>query len=499
MSRWQQVPDRPRHRSAGGRVEPVVVPLAIAAVLAWAGHPIAAAIVVATATVLLVASTLRPEIGHRVARAAAAFGRGVAGALSWVLLGVVHLLVIVPGAALARLVRRDPLGPDTPTTRWRPRGGPRTAARTFGPEVGLRHPLGRLGRFARAVPLAMGTVVLLAGLNYGLGWLWDEHVGSHDVPVGDPPRLPVSARAATPAFSDEAWAGAYWQAFDALPIEPVPFLLTRVGDADGDLISSRDGVRSTDVTTIAGDPVRVWLLGGAGAWGEGQRDDHTVASELVRLAAADDVALEVVNLGQLGHTTWQTALLFEQELAVRPAPDLAVFYGGVEDALAQVESANPAPTHLNAEGIGTALTGRESAQEQVEDLWNEYRDTSVVTRLAEAIGGVVGLAPTAARADGEEDLVERLVDLRVRSTDLVAGVARRAGVRTATVWQPATEVPGDGGAYRSLTVPEGDIDLRSVVDDRADTSVLEGTILDEDGAALVAEVLWADLAGRLGA
>jgi hypothetical protein len=495
-TRWRDLPQLPERRvGTVARLLPVVVPVVVAGALWALGRPVLAAVLLVVAVVLLVVAALRPSVGAALTRGAAAFGRAVAGGLSWLLLGLVQLLVVAPVAGLARLTRRDPLVAEGDgTTRWADRAPRRSARRTFGSDVDVRRPAGPVLGTVRAVPRAVGFVVAFALLNYGLGWVWDQEVGSHDDPVLVADPTSTLDRADSDAYADEPWARDYWRAFDDLPLDPVPYLLTRVGDVQGDLISSNDGVRTT-ADPPTGDPdAVVWLLGGGGAWGEGQRDDHTVASALVARAAEDGVGLRVVNLAQPGYTSWQSALLLEQQLAVRDAPDLVLHYEGVDDAAVQVQLPSDAPSHYNVLGLTRALTGRESAREQVDDLWQEYRDTSVLTRLADRVGSVFGVQPAGA---ADDDLGDRVLDLRRRARELVAGVVARADVPVVDVWQAATRVPGDDGAYRSLDVPAGDVDLRDVLDDVADTSVVDGTIVDEAGALLVADALWDALAPRL--
>ncbi len=58
----------------------------------------------------------------------------------------------------------------------------------------------------------------------------------------------------------------------------------------------------------------VWLFGGSTAYGLGQRDEHTIASNLVRQAEADGHRIEVVNFGVSGYVNVQEAHVFEDRL-----------------------------------------------------------------------------------------------------------------------------------------------------------------------------------------
>ena len=77
---------------------------------------------------------------------------------------------------------------------------------------------------------------------------------------------------------------------------------------------------------------RAWFIGGSAAFGVGQRDDHTIASDLVGLAAQDGVSLTVENMGTPGWTLWQEYQGILAKLARGEAPpDLIIFYDGFND------------------------------------------------------------------------------------------------------------------------------------------------------------------------
>jgi hypothetical protein len=487
VTRWRQLPDLPvRTDRASTRIARLLAPVLVAAALWLLGRSVLAAGVLVAAAVLAVVTFARPAWAERIAGAFAAFGRVLANGLSWVLLAVVEVLVVIPVSALARLARRDPLhAVGDGTTRWERHASRVRAERTFGSDPRPAVSRGRVGRVVAAVPRVVGVVVLVALVNYGLGWTWDEWFGSHEQPSATE-GLSVDELARAEVFRDDPWAPAYWASFAALQPDPVPFLLTRVPDIEGPDITSTGGVRRS-YEPAAADAREVWFFGGGAAWGEGQRDLQTIPSEVARLAEAAGSPVRIVNFGQPGYTTWQSALLFEQQLAVRPAPDLAVFYAGADDVAVQVERASDRPSHYNAAGLEVALTGRDSAADQARDLWEEYRDTSVLGRLARNVAGVLGAQPAAAADRG---LVERIEDLRARSDAVVADLGRDHDVAVLQVWQAAQGVPGDEGAYRGATTPDGAVDLRAVLDDVADEAYADGVLTDEDGARGVAEGLW---------
>lgn len=495
MNAWEEVAGPSGRRpSRAAAVARRLAPF-LAGLVLWAlGLEVAALAVVVLGLTLLLAGWVRPSSVHRVERWLLAFGHLVGSALRIVLLGLVEVVVFVPLFLLAKLFRRDLLverGAGRPG-RWVARRSvdapvPR---RPFALEATTPRPA---FRFAYAGVRIVGWVVIVLALNYGVGWLWDEWFGTHDQPVAEP----VSAQSAeelasSPAMADAPWARDYWETVRSLDHEFRPFLLSRVAPTDTEFITV-DGPRrrSYEAPGLAEDAPEVWFLGGAALWGVGQRDDHTVPSEVARLAEAAGSPIRAVNLGQPGYTSWQSALLLEQELAVRPAPDLVVFYDGADDVAVQVERPSEDPTHYNVDGVTAALVGRDSARDQAEDWWEDYRETSVVNRLLERVEGLVGVQPAAADTPG---LAERVADLHARSVDLAQFVAGQHDVPVLFSWQAASGVPGDGGAYRRVardpdTGPAPVLDLSRVLDGAGDV-YLDGVLTNERGAALVAASLW---------
>ncbi len=144
-----------------------------------------------------------------------------------------------------------------------------------------------------------------------------------------------------------------------------PFEIYRVLDNETDTMDVRDGIRRSwgaDGCTDGTDDcrrVRVWWYGGSAAFGFGQRDEHTVASEFARAAAVDGVTVDVSNRSVPGTALWRSVLRFEWDLARESPPDLVVFYTGIEDAAAADE--------LIRSGKGNTLAPFERFNERLYD------------------------------------------------------------------------------------------------------------------------------------
>lgn len=259
--------------------------------------------------------------------------RGLVRVFSVVALTATWLVVVLPVALVNRVSGIDLLGAPSPGWTRRPGRGAPTSLWSRDE----RRP-GRVGRRLVRASLVVVVVVLLA------------------VPVArrvtavDPPASPFGPRASTPAVGA---ATDRWTTFNHTRISRSTF----PGEPWGaDLLALHESASTNDehevygwvnrdfasrhlnieggrrVTFSVEDPeLTVWFFGGSTTFGLGQRDAHTVPSELVRAALADGRRVEVVNFGVSAYVNWQETLVFRDELEAGRRPDLAVFLDGACD------------------------------------------------------------------------------------------------------------------------------------------------------------------------
>lgn len=215
--------------------------------------------------------------------------------------------------------------------------------------------------------------------------------------------------------------------------------------------------------------LRVWVYGSATALGLGQRDGHTVASELARAAWADGVAVDVVNRGVAGDQHWQAANRLGRDLTVSPPPDLVIFYDGVSDV--------NAARFLDERSLGDVdravrpLTEDFLADPELSEvIRSELRGSGEVPPMPEGMS-VAEPEPVPAMTPAEVGrlAVRRYERARVMSRDLVDVY----GLDAMWVWEP----------MRLLRPPvegepeiEGDGELRTVV--RAAQGALADDVVD---------------------
>lgn len=538
---WSPVPEgggSPPSPVAGA-VGRALVGVVVAALMWWLGHPVPAAVLLGLLLVLTAASLASPRVASAVERVIAAIERVAGRVLGFVLLGAVQLLVFMPLALLLRLVRHDPLAlgrsrgapslwRETPRRPGRPLYGrqfthERAATTAQGTARG-RLPLLRL----RAVA---GLVVLVLLADLAVGLVLHQLDRTSEAPSAGE-RQSLLFRDGLAAGRDEPWLAGlareiddvwYGKRFD-------PFLGWTLPDHRGPLLNVSLGVRrSHQPARGAGRPLDVFFLGGSTTFGLFQRDDHTIPSEVARLAEADGLRLRVFNHGRMAYTNWQETLLLSELVAGGEVPDVAVFYDGANEILTQFRNGpHLEPGHQNeleyARRIGFSEDGGELVQQQqgsrLGNLSRAWRDVSAATWLSRRVRGAPTETPpstaplTSAWVGDQEqqaDVVGRsAAALHARGVDVARRLGEGYGFRTAFFWQPflysKPRVEGEEPARGSLgTDPEAWTQAYAVARDELGGRVADlGDALDgvrrpvmydfvhtnEDGARVVARALY---------
>lgn len=513
--RWDELADRPQ--VATRHWPRVVAPVAIAVLLAALGRPTLALTVLAIGLLVAGATTWSPAARKVLTRAFATVAHVVGRVLTVVLLGLTALIVLMPVWLVQRVLpRRGPWADDA--GRWQLRDRRDGLERHgFGVEPGMvTRARGPVRRVARTLVLATGIVVVFAVVDFGLGATVDHLRPDTIQPPATAPDRPA---AASPALADAPWAAAYYEDLARMRYDYAPFLYPQPADTAVPGITVTDGVRRSHQSDPPGQVPEVWLFGGSSLWGEGQRDEHTIASELVRLAEADGLNIRVTNLGAPGYGSWQEALLFERSLAHRDPPLLAAFYDGANDLLMQAEYPTEDPTHfeypaihqeITGEPVGVAAAPPDTATGTASafgPVWDRYVEASLVAEALRHVHSVVagddvdatdsvdtvgasdtvGARPLGAGADATDTAA-----IYTRSRALARDLADRDGVATCFFWQPV-ETPSEAYLDTAAAVAAGTIDLTGAISG-ADGSVwIDGVDTNERGAALAAAAMWPHL------
>lgn len=498
----------------------------------------ALAVVVALAGVLqakAVSPTFAARFEHGLGRLAHAIGHGVGVVLSWVLLGLVFAVAVLPVWLLGLPFRRHGLG--------RPRGVagdgwiartalavPTRERRTYATERGFASggadttggvegdhaadggptpapaPARPRRRHPVLVGLGLAAVLVLADLALGAALV---ATGLRDGPRGDTRRYveaAVTTTMAAPPVADEPWAPAYRDALIDYQLGGgtyTPFLVRDHRAFASEHLNTTDlerrSYRSGSPAPAGEEPLRVAFFGGSTMFGVGQRDEHTIPSEVARLAEEAGIAVEVHNYGLPGWVSWQELQYLERLLAAGEEYDLVVFYDGFNELLVQGTGYSADPTHLGADVMAAMAADYHELHEVEPGLLDGLADLADTYRRNSGVALLLGKAdPEPAAAQGgiqqavatPDDQAAAALDVYGRATDLVRALAREHGTEARFFWQPQR-----AGWPPSVTdhLPEGVTDLSHTLDGQEDARYIDEVHTDEEGARLVAEAIWAEI------
>ncbi len=509
----------------GGRERPpgvagLAVGVLVADAVLWRRHgsPVTFAVLGLVAVAVLELHARVPAVGDGVGRAVHRLARLVSLGITRTVGGLIVLVVITPMHLVSRAVGYSPLDPGWATgeTAWTvvdPRrmrtatGGAPDPGSMASREVEPTRAVRRRGRARLVVPLAVAVLAVTL-------------VGAPDLPFrrSSPPAAepPISGGTFTRHLEDDpAFDGAPWAKDLRLDLldawRGLRFNAASGGwqlrDLSSEYVDIEDGVRATTAPDPAlGPPLVVWLFGGSAAFGAGQRDDHTIASELVRRAEADGVALEVRNLAVPATVDWQSVVLLIERLSWGDPPDLVVFYDGANDLAlqgvlaAQGRGRSDEPASLVDAQLDRILRERAEAEGTDPDDLPSYETDEPDAPLGPTASG-------------------RLVFERYRrGVEVARTYAAQASVPIRFFWQPdlrdkavltdddrtaldGTGIDQDGietfrttsAAARSGLESLDVTDLTTVFDDVREPVYWDSVHTNELGAELVAAALYASL------
>lgn len=426
------------------------------------------------------------------------FGRAVGTAIGTILSFVLMALGILPLWLLSKVVRVSPLdsGWTTSSTAWISldgrRGGPAGTA-------------GRAGRMA-APELARGPAVRwrlrarnLLGLAVVAAVVFAAVIAPDDAPpAGRPVRLLAGFPFKDYAFQDEPWAyDLYLELDDMIVLQDLVLGYVLEQRYDGKYVNLRDGHRVTRQPE-ATPKLRVWFFGGSTMFGLGQRDGHTIPSDISALAESDGVPIEAVNFGVPGYTNWTEMQQYLQLLSSdEPLPDLVVFYDGINEfTLANERVAigdiDPNKVSMWAQTAEAKAIFRQSVEKPVR-VPSSKRD-EVIPEIA---GALYGRGIRAIRKLSDASEIDSLFywqpTLQTKAESPVdLPVFQQLGAQQS--WVPSQRKVYNAIAERSGEQP---IDLSRALDGATKPVFMDWSHTNELGARMVAKAMYRTLGPKL--
>lgn len=418
------------------------------------------------------------------------------------------VLVVVPWL-LRPIAGQGKWSPARTRGRWRPvlGAGPDTSSPRLPRRSDEELSFGQ--RWRPRIAVALVPAVLLAA-----GFAVWSLVGTAATPsraaysLTDPRGVPVDRSGTPAAFADAAWYPRYrgdidyaatW--FDAVPLVDG----TPLQDFTSAYLNVEAGYRRTwSHPPCACAPITLWLYGASTVFGLGQRDDHTIASYLAKLAWADGIALEVENRGIPAEEHWQEANRLRWDLTRHPAPDMVAFYDGASDIVGAswLEQQHLPDIPDPIEPMTESFLASPAISQAIRDF-KSGGETQPPLPPGVTVEPVTSVAPRSAAEVG------RLAAARYeRARRMSVDLAEIHQLRTFWFWQPTrfSRPPVEGepaqptdarsratAAAAAAALPEGVIDLTDALDGSSKPIFSDDVHHNEEGARRVAEAMYEQL------
>lgn len=459
--------------------------------------------------VAAVALTVAARWGRAIRRVGHLAGLAVSSAL----FGLIGLVAVAVPWAAFRVTRVNPLGGGA---GWGP-------ARTIAVQPSQRwsavdRPTSRRVGRSRAPFVAAAIVVLVAAVVWTAA---GEPTARRGYSLTDPRGVEIDNGPLPAAYADAPWYREYLRRNEYAAVWLGAYRTVgtqKVVDGTTGFQTVRDGVRvSWTPPECECRRLTVWMYGASTTFGVGQRDDHTIPSELAKRAWKDGIALDVVNRGVPGDQHWQEANRFAWDMSLlddpppgaqRRQPDLVVFYDGVSDI-------NGA-AWLGSHGLGDVDLPVDPMVEEFlaapEIIAANQRNMRGDAAQPPPPAGIE-IAPTTTVPPMSPAEVGRLATRRYAAS---MGMSRATATATGTAvrwfWQPSrfSRPPVDGepttdddDRSRAITdaaersIPAGVIDLTDVFARDRTPLFSDDVHHNERGARLVAEGMYRELRSTL--
>ncbi len=516
---------RRRARLVTERRSPAVVPgttvvgpallVAIALVALVRGDRTTAIVICAAALFLLHALLLSASFRRIATSAQHRVGTVAATVVRVVLLTPVGLVLLTPASALRRLVHGPAHRSEREASTWvsRDRPPPSDPGRRWADERSWRPAV--TPRRRRTIVATVLAVVAVEALLVGAVVVIHRRSQPRPRLVG----TAAIGNQQTAALRDLPWVPEAERETGEVSrgIVSTPFTGLSIRDYHGRYVNVQNRVRrSYQAPAPPGvKPIDVWFFGGSTMFGfDLQRDEHTIASEVVRLAEADGLVVRARNYGSTGYVNYQESILFGLLLGGGQRPDLAVFYDGVNDeSLAFLDASGG----FDPPGEPSYLGSFEARQALAARPLGDNGPAPPRTDLPPSpLRPATTAEPLAASA-----LERSIQDVYRQGFDLSQALAARYGTQVVHFWQPEiyTRSPLDPGErvllpglgldpFRYDTIralldrvrsglPSGVIDISASLDDVHGPVFSDSAHINEKGARAVAEAIYARLKPQL--
>jgi lysophospholipase L1-like esterase len=244
-----------------------------------------------------------------------------------------------------------------------------------------------------------------------------------------------------PYYQEQSWGAKYWQEHHAAHgITYIPYVLWRDAPFKGETINVDDnGIRLTPGAQCdQNDALKVYVFGGSTVWGDGSPDWGTIPAYLqAGLADKASRPICVVNYGEQAFVSSQDLIQLMLELQKGNAPDVAIFYEGINDVEAAYQTGKPGIHQNYAQFVANLQPNTlDTAIEQ--ELQRSYTYTLIVGLLARQEKAKAQTYDTMG-VDAAK-LADEVANDYLGNIKIVDGLAQKYGFQYAFFWQPSLAV-----------------------------------------------------------
>jgi len=259
----------------------------------------------------------------------------------------------------------------------------------------------------------------------------------------------VDYRLTSDCFAQSPWIRDYFREdHEAAVLKWHSYVYWRLKPYHGQYVNvDANGIRRTlppAEGTPADSAADIFMFGGSTMWGNGARDDHTIASALAKMLREKGVTCNVTNFGESGYVSMQELVMLELQLRRGNVPDLVVFYDGFNDAYsAWQQGVAGNPQNEQSRALEFNMSNPKRRAERTTKLLREYAASLALRRFAVTIVAKVGPkraertpAVPAASLAANDSLAQSVVDTYLGHIELVRALADRYGFQCLFFWQP---------------------------------------------------------------
>ena len=287
--------------------------------------------------------------------------------------------------------------------------------------------------YRTAAGLLLNVVVVLVVLELGARIAY--RVRSATTRVDDAPSAAEGLHySEIPYYQDKEWSDEYWREWNESKTNRYhPYTHWRRAPYSGTYINvDEEGLRKTPggVPADTANAFQVHVFGGSTLWGTGAPDWGTIPAYLQRrLEGITTAPVRVVNHGESGYVSTQNLLDLILEMQHDRAPDLAIFYLGINDIFAAWQTGR-AGVHQNMDQFIRRLEA---------PAWQQALQSLALVRLLQGLQRRVTKSAFERAIDSEEaieDLSESIVQIVLRNQAVAKSLGDENQFEAITFWHP---------------------------------------------------------------